>query len=141
MTFSRKKIGGVKNRTTETCQNPLPTTDLPKRKIGGVKTIPRGEAIGSGHMQSCPDNCAGEYVLNMWIHSRDCPWASVLWKAHGKTPKDWHCPFDCDPIEMSSGWTHPHLCPFWDFMGQIPFDHNLPRGVRRERREKEKEVV
>jgi hypothetical protein len=73
-------------------------------------------------MESCPENCPGEYVGGFWIHSRDCQWASVLWKHHGFTVKDWACPFDCDPIEMSAAWTHPYDCVFWDRTGYTPFD-------------------
>lgn len=63
----------------------------------------------------------------MWIHSKWCPWAAVIWKAHGKTVKHWHCPFDCDPHEIPSGWTHPYQCPFWDLTGRTPFDTPAPK--------------
>jgi hypothetical protein len=124
MKSSGKKIGGVKNPTTGTSRNPSTTTDSPRKKFGGVKTVPRGQS--NNGIESCPQNCPGEYVEGMWIHSRDCPWASVLWHAHGKTEKDWHCAYDCDPVQLPSGWTHPITCPFWDRTGRTPFDHPKP---------------
>lgn len=73
-------------------------------------------------MQSCPENCPGEYKLGMWVHSATCPWVAVLYEAHGDTEKNWRCPFDCDPMEISVGWTHPWDCPFWNETDQTPFD-------------------
>jgi hypothetical protein len=127
MKSSGKKIGGVKNRTTGTSPTKSRTTDSPK-KIGGVKTVPRG--MSNNGVESCPENCPGEYVEGMWIHSKTCPWAAVLWNAHGKTVKDWHCMYDCDPMQLPSGWTHPMTCPFWDRTGRTPFDHPKPDAAK-----------
>lgn len=127
-----KKIGGVKRERRG--KTPAASVhETPKKKIGGVKLSPRGSATGSGHMQSCIENCSGEYVMGTWIHSRECVWAPVLWKAHGKTLKDWHCLYDCEPLEMSSCWTHPYTCPFWDRTGATPFDQPAPAESRREK--------
>lgn len=100
------------------------------RKFGVKAPVSRGESAGSGHMQACPVNCPGEYVEGMWIHSDWCRYSAVLWRVHGKTRSDWTCPYSCTPIEISSGWTHPHDCPFWDETGRTPFDHAPPNVVR-----------
>lgn len=125
MPSSKKKIGGVKNRTTATDPMPSGTTGS-RKKIGGVRPGVRGVNAESTQMQSCPINCPGEYVGKMWIHSRDCPWVAVLWDAHGATEKQWRCPFDCDPHRLPSGWTHPHDCEFWNHTSQTPFDDAAP---------------
>lgn len=120
-----KKVGGVKR----TRQGKIPAASAAAlRKVGGVKNpVPRG-ASGSV-VESCPENCPGEYIDGMWIHSSTCPWAAMLWKHHGATDKQWRCPYDCDPIELSSGWTHPYTCPFWDRTGRTPFDHPKPNDA------------
>lgn len=122
---SGKKFGGVK----QTRQGKIPAASAvpSKKKFGGVKEVPRG--MSNNGVESCPQNCPGEYVAGMWIHSRDCPWAAVLWNAHGKTINDWHCQYDCDPIQLPSGWTHPYDCPFWDRTGMTPFDHPKPHDA------------
>jgi hypothetical protein len=123
-----KKFGGVRRQEKKPAAS---TPDTPKKKIGGVVApVPRG--MQNSAMESCPINCPGEWIEGMWIHSHDCPWASVLWKAHGATIKKWRCPFDCDPIELPSGWTHPYNCPFWDRTGRTPIDHSPPPGTHRD---------
>lgn len=95
------------------------------KKLGGVKApVPRGTGPRpAGSVESCPQNCPGEYVEGCWIHSRDCPWSTVLWKDHGFGPADWRCPYACPPVELPNGWTHQHDCRFWDRTGRTPFDH------------------
>jgi hypothetical protein len=124
---SGKKFGGVKKSRR---QGETPAASAtPSKKIGGVKNVvPRGQYGITGNMESCRENCPGEWVQGMWIHSKECPWAVVIWKAHGKTLKDWHCPYDCDPTELPSGWTHPYTCPFWDETGTTPFDTPPPKA-------------
>lgn len=133
-----KKVGGVKpKRTGRSGTGQWGNTpaapdvpDVPVRKVGGVKPEARGYgAVMSSQVQSCPTNCPGEYVQGMWIHSKTCHWASVLWKHHGKTEQDWQCPFTCEPITLSMGWTHPFDCPFWDETGRTPFDYTKPPRV------------
>lgn len=126
MSGRSKKFGGIKKR-----QGATPAADVvdsvPPRKFGGVKEpAARG---GSSVVESCLQNCPGEWIEGMWIHSYDCPWVAVLWFAHGADWKDWRCPYDCDPIELPSGLTHPYTCPFWDRTGKTPFDHEAPHGV------------
>lgn len=119
-----KKFGGIKRRG----EIPAVSTTA-KKKFGGVKEpVPRGVSGETGFVQSCPQNCPGEYVLGMWIHSANCPWAAVLWEAHGKKAEDWNCPYQCEPTRLPSGWTHDYRCPFWDRTGRTPIDSLPPRG-------------
>jgi hypothetical protein len=121
---SGKKFGGVKKSAHRGKSSGAPIAPASPKKFGGVKPT-RGPGTIS-QMESCLQNCPGEWIDRHWIHSADCPWASVLWKHHGKTDKDWHCLYDCDPVELPSGWTHPYDCPFWDRTGRTPFDHSMP---------------
>jgi hypothetical protein len=117
---SGKKFGGVKQ--TRRGKSPaVSAADTAPRRIGGVKASARGN-----YLQSCPQNCPGEYIGGMWIHSQDCPWVAVIWKAHGATEKQWRCMYDCNPVELPSGWTHPFDCPFWTRTDQTPFDELPP---------------
>lgn len=116
-----KKFGGVKKAAGG--KTPAAVSASPK-KVGGVKTPPRG-AVGST-VESCPQNCPGEFVRGMWIHSLDCPWVAVIWKFHGGEIAEWRCLYDCDPITLPSGWTHPYDCPYWNETGKTPFDHVPP---------------
>jgi hypothetical protein len=102
----------------------------PMRRFAGVKASVRGTNKSVRGVQSCPENCPGEYVEGNWIHSKWCPWASVLWRSHGKTEKDWGCPYGCPPLALPSGWTHQHDCKFWDATGRTPFDHADPFNRR-----------
>lgn len=119
---ARKRAMGVKAHH-ETSSPQVPSVS---RSFGVKNPVPRG---GSKGIESCPTNCPGEWLEGMWIHSSDCRWASMLWRSHGKTADDWQCPYECPPIELSSGWTHPYTCPFWDRTGRTPFDHNAPADV------------
>lgn len=102
--------------------NPVPSGCPEKKKVGGVTAQARTGST-SAHPQSCPQNCQGEIIEGTWVHSRTCPWSSVLWKSHGATAADWRCPFHCPPVEMGLCWTHQQDCKFWDRMGRTPFDH------------------
>lgn len=116
-----KKIGGVK-QTGGGRKSAASSDATPTRKVGGVKPHVRGWKAQSSQMQSCPENCPGEYKQGMWVHSADCPWVAVLYRAHGNVIEEWRCLFDCDPLEMSVGWTHPYDCEFWNRTEQTPFD-------------------
>lgn len=106
----------------------------PALRTYGVKApVERGHALKSGQVESCPENCPGEWKPDGWIHSSWCQWASVLWKAHGVTVADWKCNYQCEPQEMPSGWTHDYRCPYWDRTGRTPFDATAPVGVPREK--------
>lgn len=94
-------------------------------KAFGVKV----REVPAGNVQTCPRNCGGEYIEGTWVHSKTCPWSSVLWKSHGKTAADWNCPYGCPVQELPSGWTHQPFCAFWDRTGRTPFDHNAPHEV------------
>lgn len=118
---SGKKFGGVKNTRGVKSSGVSPT---PTKKIAGVKTIPRG-APGST-VESCPENCPGEFVRGRWIHSSNCPWVAVIWKFHGGDINQWRCPYDCDPVCLPSGWTHYYACPYWSYTGKTPFDQTPP---------------
>lgn len=118
---------GVRNRG-DSPTVPADVEGVP-RTFGVKQVIPRGTVAGvSGDLESCPLNCPGEWIAGMWIHSRECPWAAVLWRGHGYGEKDWQCPYECPALELPSGWTHQPECPFWDRTGRTPFDHNPPKG-------------
>lgn len=129
MPSGKKKIGGVK-KTERRGADPAVSAPPSKKKIGGV-TVVRGFGT-SRQMESCPEHCPGEYIEGgYWIHSSWCKWAAVLWNAHGFTRDDWKCPFNCEPQQLPSGWTHDWRCQFWERTGRTPFDHNAPKEAKR----------
>jgi len=120
-----KKFGGVKRLRREN----IPAVTATPKRFGNVKEpVLRGVTGMTGFVQSCPQNCGGEYKFAMWIHSAECPWAAVLWSAHGKTRDDWNCPYHCEPTALPSGWTHDYRCPFWDRTGATPIDVLPPKA-------------
>lgn len=131
---SGKRNFGVKRTSTRERENSSAGAVSSSNKKFGVKTPSIKEMWGtSNKMGSCPENCPGEYVLGVWIHSKECRYASMLWRVHGKKKEDWNCPFECEPTELPHGWTHPWECPFWDWTGRTPIDHNAPKGTKRVR--------
>lgn len=129
-----RKFGAVKRSRQES----TPVVAATPKKFGGVKApVPRGVTGMTGFVQSCPENCGGEYKFGMWIHSAECPWAATLWSAHGKTRDDWKCPYQCEPTTLPSGWTHDYRCPFWDRTGNTPVDV-LPPKAHHDTKEKDK---
>ena len=126
-----KRTFGVKAKTTGAGKVPKVSGKQSPRAFGVKVPYARGIPGVSGKMESCPEGCPGEYIEGMWIHSKECRWSAVLWRAHGKTEEDWSCPYDCPPQEISSGWTHQWECAFWERTGRTPFDHNAPRGTEK----------
>jgi hypothetical protein len=116
-----KKVGGVKirpgagdspppRRHVPESDSTQPVTLLPK-KVGAIKASARAVGTSVAHKLPC---CDGEYILGMWVHSGTCPETVVIWKAHGKTKKDWRCPEGCEPQELPSCYTHGSGCAWWD---------------------------
>ena len=104
----------------------------PTRTFGEL--APEARQVGHSVMHpDCYAKCKGEIVAGpMWIHSPGCPYTVVLWKPHGKTEKDWLCPYGCPPQEIPSGWTHAHTCPFWNATGETPIGLKRPTEATEE---------
>lgn len=126
-----KKVGGLRSSVRSQgpgAPRPVPPTTAAKT-VGGLKpsTV---KLVGTrlGHKQTC---CAGEYRDIMWIHSPGCDETVALWKAHGKTAKDWSCRFGCTPTETPSAFVHHYQCEFWNAHPALtPFDKIIPVNKR-----------
>lgn len=99
------KIGRV--RVVEKLPPPAPVRSF---TIGKVKASSRAPNTSSGARQCTV--CEGRVKGGMWFHSRGCAETIVLYRAV-EASLYWPCPFHCDPVPLTFGYTHHHTCDFW----------------------------